>query len=65
MSTNGEGPFLLLIDYGCEGWSIHRYPSEEALVEAIQQGHSRGQPFLVAQELRLVPLPESQVEEMT
>ena len=65
MSTNGEGPFLLLINYMSEGWSIRRYPSEEALVAGLQGGESHGEAFLVAQELRLVPLPESQVEEMT
>jgi hypothetical protein len=65
MKPNGEGPFLLLIFRGTEGWAISRYANEEALVAGLQGGETLGSPFLVAQELRLVPLPESQVEEMT
>lgn len=51
MSTpQGEGRFLLLIDYGTDGFAVCRYPTEAALKEAIQRGRNGGEPFLVARE---------------
>ena len=52
MKPSGEGPYLLLTDYGTEGWSIRRFQEVSELLYAITDG-GVGFPFVVAKELIL------------
>ena len=49
---SGEGPYLLIVDYGSEGQSVQRYSSEESLLEAVTSGNYSG-PIILARELHL------------
>ena len=52
-TTKHGGAYLLLINYGSEGWQIMRYSNTEALVAAVKDGQSYGNEFVVAKELNL------------
>ena len=43
--------YLLLIDYGCDGWAIQSYESKEDLLKDITNGDTYGNPFKVAEEM--------------
>ena len=45
--------YLLLIDYGMEGYGIERFDSKEEMVEAIQNGGTFSNPFIMAKEMHL------------
>ena len=50
------GSYLLIVDQGYAQYSINRYPTEEKLLRAIQDGESYGSRFLIAHELQLLTI---------
>jgi len=50
------GSYLLINDHGYSQYTIQRYPTEEKLLRAIQDGESYGSRFLIAHELQLLTI---------
>ena len=50
------GSYILIINQGYSQYSINRYPTEEKLLRAIQDGESYGSRFLIAHELQLLTI---------
>ena len=51
--VSGQGPYLLLIDYGQEGWGIYRFPDQESLLIELYAQTYHGQGWTIARELSL------------
>ena len=60
---DGTGNYLLLIDYGTEGWSVKRFETEQEILDAIIAGETSGNPFITAEDRPLwlgYPKPEEE-----
>ena len=46
--------YLLLLDYGLEGWEIKKYKTLDEIKKDIKSGHTFGNPFIIAKEIDIV-----------
>lgn len=46
-------PYILWCNYGLEGWAPRGYDTEQAMVEAIAEGLTHGNPFVITRRLDL------------
>ena len=45
--------YLLLVNYGLEGWAITEFDTKEELIKAVMDGDTYGNAFKIAEEMEL------------
>jgi hypothetical protein len=48
----GEGPYLLLVDYGLDGQGVYRFKTAKEMVDEVMAGNYQG-PFIFAHEMEI------------
>jgi len=45
--------YLLLINYGVEGWAVKAYKTEQELLKDVAMGETHGNEFKIAKEIKI------------